>query len=177
MSLKTTGREGWSVAPPSYRSDVTQEADLIEEVARLRGYEAIPTILPRSEMQEKMPDVEGVLGRRIRTVFSMQGLAEMLNMSFTAARLNAFFPGLFAEATPISLLNPLSLEDAEMRLSLLSNIVRALQLNLRQGETHVEAFELGKVFHKKNGASGSTKNIFCVSGLLYGKRPVSGIDK
>ena len=69
MSLQDLGQEGWSVTPPSYRSDVTQEADLIEEVARLRGYEAIPTI-PRSEMQEKTPDVEGVLGRRIRTVFS-----------------------------------------------------------------------------------------------------------
>ncbi len=178
ISLKSVGRETWSVTPPSYRSDLTQEADLIEEVARLRGYETIPTTLPRVAMQEREPDIESELGRRIRTVLSTQGLAEMLTMSFTSTRLNSLLPGLFANATPITLLNPLSLEDAQMRLSVLSNIIRALQLNLRQGETHVAAFELGKVFHTQNGASLDQRTEhLCLSGLLYGKWPVSGIGQ
>jgi phenylalanyl-tRNA synthetase beta chain len=176
MSVKKAGREAWSVTPPSYRADLTQEADLIEEVARLRGYETIPTTLPHVVMQEKKPDVESVLGRRIRALLSGQGLAEMLTMSFTSARLNALFPGVFANAQPIALLNPLSLEDAEMRLSVLSNLIRALQLNLRQGETHVAAFELGKVFHLPNGASLAQRaEHLCLSGVLYGKWPGQGV--
>jgi phenylalanyl-tRNA synthetase beta chain len=178
MSVKRRGREAWRVAPPSYRSDIAQETDLIEEIARLRGYDTIPTLLPRIEGQEKKFALEETLGKRIRTVLSAQGLAEMLNMSFTSPRLNTLFPGLFTQAAPIALLNPLSQEDAEMRLSLLSNVLRALQLNLRQGETQITAFEFGKVFHTKNGASLTERQEhLCVAGVLYGRWPASEIGR
>lgn len=176
MTLKKEGRETWQVTPPSYRSDITQEADLIEEIARLRGYDTIPTLLPRSAVQEKIPPLEETIGRRIRTNLSAQGLAEMLNMSFTSPRLNILFPGIFAQATPIALLNPLSQEDAEMRLSLLSNLIRALQLNHRQGEAQITAFEFGKVFHIKNENSLTERQEhLCVAGVLYGRWPTSSI--
>jgi phenylalanyl-tRNA synthetase beta chain len=178
MSLAKEGRETWRVTPPSYRSDITQEADLIEEIARLGGYDAIPTLLPRTVIQEKKQDLEGTLGRRLRTVLSAQGLAEMLNMSFTSARLNSLFPGIFTNGTPIALRNPLSLEDAEMRLSLLSNLIRALQLNLRQGENCITTFELGKVFHKRNGSSlDERQEHLCLSGVLYGEWPASSVGQ
>jgi len=178
MSVKKEGKATWWVTPPSYRSDITQEADLIEELARLRGYETIPTLLPRTEVQEKKFPLEEVFGRRVRTILSAQGLTEMLNMSFTSTRLNSLFPGLFAPATPIALLNPLSQEDAEMRMSLLSNLLRALQLNVRQGEAQITAFEFGKVFHAKNGASlAERQEHLCVAGVLYGKWPASGISR
>ena len=176
MTLKKHGRETWQVTPPSYRSDITQEADLIEELARLRGYDTIPTLLPRSEIQEKTSPLEETLGRRIRTSLSAQGLAEMLNMSFTSPRLNVLFPGIFAQATPIALLNPLSQEDAEMRLSLLSNLIRALQLNRRQNETQLTAFEFGKVFHIKFGESLTERQEhLCIAGVLCGRWPASRI--
>ncbi len=178
MAVKSGGRDVWKVSPPSYRSDVTQEADLIEEIARLRGYETIPTLLPRPEIQERKIDTEGALSKRIRLALKAQGLSEMLNMTFTSARLNVLFPGLFAGAEPIGLLNPLSVEDAEMRLSVLSTMIRALQLNVRQGETCVAAFELGKVFFKKNHASlHERQERLCVSGVLYGKWPASGLGR
>lgn len=178
MVVAKTGKDTWKVAPPSYRSDITQEADVIEEIARLRGYDTIPTTLPKLDMQEKQPDVEGTLGRRLRMVLANQGLVEMLNMSFTSARMNALFPGIFADTAPIALLNPLSQEDAEMRLSLLSNVIRALQLNLRQGENRVAAFELGKVFSLKKGASlARRQEHLCLSGVLYGSWPTAGMGK
>lgn len=178
MSVKREGREGWRVVPPSYRSDIYQEADLIEEIARLRGYDTIPTLLPRVEAQEKRLAAEETFSKRIRAILSAQGLAEMLNMSFTSAKLNTLFPGLFAQAEPVTLLNPLSHDDAEMRLSLLSNMLRALQLNLRQGEPQITAFELGKVFHTKNGASlAEQQEHLCVAGMLYGKWPANGIGR
>ena len=176
MALKKERRETWQVTPPLYRSDVTQEADLIEELARLKGYNTIPTLLPRSEVQEKIPALEETLGRRIRVNLSAQGLAEMLNMSFTSPRLNTLFPGIFAQATPIALLNPLSQEDAEMRMSLLSNLIRALQLNIRQGETQITTFEFGKVFHIKNGGPLTERQEYlCIAGILCGRWPASGI--
>ncbi|MGE0679425.1 MAG: phenylalanine--tRNA ligase subunit beta [Candidatus Binatia bacterium] len=178
MRVKRRGRTAWYVTSPPYRSDIAQEADLIEEIARLRGYDKIPTLLPRIEGQEKKSTLEETLGKRIRAILATQGLAEMLNMSFTSSRLNTFFPGLFTQAAPIILLNPLSQEDVEMRLSLLSNLLRALQLNLRQGETQITTFEFGKVFHTKNGASLTERQEhLCVAGVLYGKWPASEIGR
>jgi phenylalanyl-tRNA synthetase beta chain len=179
MTPKRQRRETWRVTVPSHRADLTQEADLIEEIARLRGYDTIPTFLPRSEVQEKRSDLEGMWSKRIRVCLAAQGLAELLNMSFTSARLNTLFPGLVSASAPVALLNPLSAEDAEMRKSLLSNLIRALQLNLRQGETGVTAFELGKVFWKGDGPSviEQTQERLSLAGVLYGSWPVTGIGQ
>lgn len=179
MVVKRERRDTWRVTVPSHRADVTQEADLIEEIARLRGYNTIPTLLPRSEVQEKRPDREGFWSRRVRACLAAQGLAEMLNLSFTSASLNALFPGLVSAVSPVPIMNPLSAEDAEMRLSLLSNLTRALQLNLRQGEVGVAAFELGKVFSKGEGSLviEQKQERLSLAGVLYGSWPVTGIGQ
>ena len=179
MTVKRERRETWRVAVPSYRADLTQEADLIEEIARLGGYETIPTLLPRSEVQEKRPDQESTWSRRVRACLAAQGLAEMLNLSFTSARLNSLFPGLIPEAAPVALLNPLSAEDAELRRSLLSNLIRALQLNLRQGESGVTVFELGKVFCTGEGPSviEQKQERLSLAGVLYGSWPVTDVGQ
>ncbi|HEV8711360.1 MAG TPA: phenylalanine--tRNA ligase subunit beta [Candidatus Binatia bacterium] len=179
MAVKSERGGAWRVTIPSYRADLTQEADLIEEIARLRGYETIPTLLPRSEVQEKKPDLEGIWSKQARAYLAAQGLAEMLNLSFTSARLNLLFPGLMPHVTPVTLINPLSAEDAEMRRSLLSNLVRALQLNLRQGEAGITVFELGKVFWQEEGSSGNDhrQERLSLAGVLYGSWPVTGIGQ
>ncbi|MGH8008508.1 MAG: phenylalanine--tRNA ligase subunit beta, partial [Candidatus Binatia bacterium] len=181
-SIKQTSRGAystWEVTVPSPRTDLTQEVDLIEEVARLRGYETIPTLLPRMEVRGEKQDLEDVWGRRVRTCLAAQGLTEMLHLSFISSRLNALFPGLISSAAPIPILNPLSAEGTELRLSLLSGLVRALQLNLRQGETGVTAFELGKVFFTANGQCPvqQKQEQVMLAGLLCGKWPVSGIGQ
>jgi phenylalanyl-tRNA synthetase beta chain len=130
-------------------------------------------------VQEKKPDFEGSWSKRVRAYLAAQGLAEMLNLSFTSAGLNVLFSGLMANVAPIGLINPLSAEDAELRRSLLSNLIRALQLNLRQGEAGVTIFELGKVFWREERASGNEQRQECLSaaGVLYGNWPVSGIGQ
>ncbi|HKA55411.1 MAG TPA: phenylalanine--tRNA ligase subunit beta [Candidatus Binatia bacterium] len=179
MAVKSERGGTWRVTVPSYRADLTQEADLVEEIARLRGYDTIPTLLPRSEVQEKEPDVEGTWGKRVRAYLAAQGLAETLNLSFTSARLNSLFPGLAANVSAVPLINPLSAEDAEIRRSLLSNLVRALQLNLRQGEAGVTVFELGKVFwqEEKSADKDSRQERLSLAGVLYGSWPVTGIGQ
>lgn len=177
--VKRGGRGVWHVTVPSHRSDLTQEVDLIEEIARLRGYETIPTLLPRAEIQGGRQDLEGVWSKRVRACLAAQGLAEMVNLSFTSARLNVLFPGLFPGLSPVRLVNPLSTEGAELRLSLLSNLIRAFQHNLRQGETHVAAFELAKVFCKGNGptAIDQQQERTNLAGILYGPWPVTGLGQ
>jgi phenylalanyl-tRNA synthetase beta chain len=172
-------RGAWRVTIPSYRADLTQEADLIEEIARLRGYDTLPTLLPQTEVQEKRPDPESLWSKRIRLCLAAQGLAETLSMSFTSARLNSLFPGLVPGSLPIALLNPLSTEDAEMRRSLLGNLLRILQLNLRQGESGVATFELGKVFYRENGGSfiDQKQERLNLAGVLYGCWPATGIGQ
>ncbi|MBM4257333.1 MAG: phenylalanine--tRNA ligase subunit beta [Deltaproteobacteria bacterium] len=166
----------WSVTVPSYRADLTQEADLIEEVARLRGYETIPTLLPRTEAHEKNRDHEGEWGRRIRFCLASQGLSEMMSLSFTSAQLNRLFAGT-QSAVPIPLINPLSAEGAEMRVSLLGNVMRVLQHNLRQGESGVTMFELGKVFFGGQETPDGRQERLHVAGVLYGNWPASGLQK
>jgi phenylalanyl-tRNA synthetase beta chain len=166
----------WHVTVPSYRSDLAQEVDLIEEVARLKGYETVPTLLPRAEAHERTLDEEGNWVRRIRTCLASQGLSEMLSLSFTSAQLNRLFAGT-PSTSPIPLVNPLSAEGAEMRVSLLGNLMRVLQHNLRQGESGVTVFEVGKVFLGGQEAPGGRQERFHVAGVLYGNWPASGLQK
>ncbi len=186
-SLRTLGavvkrerHETWRVTVPSHRADLTQEVDLIEEIARLRGYDTIPTLLLRAEIHGDRQDLEGRWTRRVRACLAAQGLAEMLNLSFTSARLNVLFPGLVPASSPVSILNPLSAEGAELRLSLLGNLIRTLQHNLRQGEAGVAAFELGKVFYNKlheSSAIEQKQERITLAGVLSGNWPVTGIAR
>ncbi len=172
------GRGGtWNVTVPSYRSDLTQEVDLIEEVARLRGYEAIPTLLPRTEVHDNTLDHEGNWVRRIRACLAAQGLSEMMSLSFTSAHLNRSFAGINSTTSPIPLVNPLSAEGAEMRVSLLGNLMRVLQHNLRQGESGVAAFELGKVFFHPQESPHERQERLTMAGVLYGSWPARGLQK
>jgi phenylalanyl-tRNA synthetase beta chain len=170
-------RGTWRVTVPTHRSDLTQEADLVEELARLRGYDTIPTLLPKAELRGAGWDKEGFWSRRVRTCLVAQGLAEMINLSFTSARFNELFPGLVPESSAILIVNPLSTEDAELRISLLSNLIRALQYNVRQGARGVAAFELGKVFYTKGISllADHKQEQINLSGVLLGELPVIGL--
>ncbi|MSQ47249.1 MAG: phenylalanine--tRNA ligase subunit beta [Deltaproteobacteria bacterium] len=174
------GRSGtWEVTPPSYRADLQQEADLIEEVARLRGYETILGVLPRTEVHEKNRDTEGDWVRRVRLCLAAQGLHEMLNISFTSVRLNTLLPGLIPGAVAIPLMNPLSTEGAEMRLSVLGGLLRALQHNVRQGETGITVFELGKTFFFEQGQTHiqQRQERLVLAAVLYGTWPSVGLGQ
>jgi phenylalanyl-tRNA synthetase beta chain len=100
----------------------------------------------------------------------------MLSLSFTSAQLNRLFAGT-PSTSPIALVNPLSAEGAEMRVSLLGNLMRVLQHNLRQGESGVTVFEVGKVFLGGQEASDGRQERLHVAGVLYGNWPASGLQK
>ncbi|AXK71504.1 phenylalanine--tRNA ligase subunit beta [Lysobacter sp. TY2-98] len=135
---------GWRVTPPSRRFDLAIEEDLIEEIARIHGYDAIPATLP-SGVVPLAPATE----TRVEPAFLRRSLAgrdflEAINYAFVdAAWLDAW--SLQANAVPLA--NPLSGELAIMRTSLLPGLVAALARNAARQQSRVRLFELGNVFH------------------------------
>ncbi|MGH7530222.1 MAG: phenylalanine--tRNA ligase subunit beta, partial [Gemmatimonadales bacterium] len=127
-----------AVQVPSWRPDVQREVDLIEEVARLRGYDAFPTEL-RSYRPGTVPDAPSELVlRRIREQLARAGLYE--------ARTLPLGPADSPDA--IAIQNPLSAEEAHLRSRILPGLVRRVEHNWSVGERDVRLFEVGTVFGK-----------------------------
>ena len=137
--------ERMAVQIPGWRPDVTSEVDLIEEVARLRGYDSFPDEL-RPYRPGTVPDAPAELTlRRIRAqlVASGTGLLE--------ARTLPLGPADSPDA--VAVLNPLSAEEAHLRSRLLPSLIRRVEYNWSQGQRDVRLFEVGTVFRKAQGPS------------------------
>lgn len=164
------------VAPPSHRGDLRIEEDLVEEIARLGGYDAIPTTLPSAPLQAGEDSPSRMLARRLRTLLVAEGLSEMVTLSFVDAASNALVPGhVLAGSRPVALRNPLSSELGEMRRSPLAGLLRALRLNLDNGAPFVGAFEIGKGFGT-DPARGHTERR-AVGVVLAGAWPAVGAER
>ncbi|MEO6699861.1 MAG: phenylalanine--tRNA ligase subunit beta, partial [Paraperlucidibaca sp.] len=145
MQIDATS-EGWLVTPPSHRFDISIEVDLIEELARLTGYNELPvapamaaiTLTPRSESAQSL--------RRLKRALVDMGYQEAITYSFTEASVQqAFTP----ELEPLTLANPLSQELASMRTSLLPGLLMAVRHNQSRQQSRVRLFEAGMRFLPK----------------------------
>jgi phenylalanyl-tRNA synthetase beta chain len=162
------------VVPPSSRPDLSREADLIEELARLYGYHKIPSTLPRLGSSTARTDYRLGQERRIRSFLAGEGLAEVINLPFTTDKLNRAFPGFWeGETSPVEVLNPLVKESAEMRLSLIPGLIDNLRVNLAQRVEGFSAYHLGKVF--RLAPDGSADERQWLGGILYGRRARRGL--
>src|SRR5262249_34213714 len=174
----TWSRDGAAlvVTPPSFRGDLTIEEDLAEEVARLGGYEAIPTTLP---LVPAAGGEEGPLrhaARRIRRLLVAEGLSEMVTLSFTDPETNRLLPGWVGDGVePVVLANALSSELSELRRSPLAGLVRAVRLNRAHGAGFVGAFELGTGFGRDG--RGAVRERRAVAGILCGSWPPRGVER
>jgi phenylalanyl-tRNA synthetase beta chain len=171
---KAAGEDSLVVVPPTSRGDLTREADLIEELARLYGYQNIPTTLPISRSLAIKADYQLIWERRLRSFLAGEGLVEVINLPFTNGTLNQMFMGLWNGPTsPVAVLNPLVKDSAEMRLSLLAGLIENLRLNLAQKAEGVFAYHLGKVFRLQ--ANGEIEEKQCLGGLLFGSQRRKGL--
>jgi phenylalanyl-tRNA synthetase beta chain len=162
------------VVPPTSRPDLTREADLIEELARLYGYHRIPSTLPRLGSSGGRTDYFLAQERKIRAYLAGEGLAEVINLPFTAEKLNRVFPGLWeGEPSPVAVSNPLAKESAEMRLSLIPGLIDNLRVNRAQKAESFSAYHLGKVFRLT--PNGSPEERQWLGGILYGPRARKGL--
>ena len=127
---------------PTFRVDIEREVDIVEEVARLLGYDNIPSVLPEVPMVAKKTNVITVMEKRLRDIFVSYGFLEAINYSFESPELLRTFG--FEES--IHIMNPISRELSEMRMSLLPSLVKNVRLNLSRQNQDVRLFESGKVF-------------------------------
>ena len=131
----------WRVIPPSFRLDVDREIDLVEEVARLHGYDALPMrVRPAPPAAER--DLRREKELAISAILTALGYREIIVPSMVDPGENA----RFTSAEPVPLLNPLSEDAAAMRSTAVPGMLRALRWNLDRGQTDLRFFEMGKVY-------------------------------
>ena len=137
------------VIPPSHRFDLSLPEDLVEEVARLYGYDSIPAT-PATMPQRPAAASEGSVRReRAMALLADRGYQEAITYSFIPAELQSLFD---PEGQALALSNPISAELAVMRGSLWPGLVMALRENLRRQQDRVRLFELGTRFEVRQGA-------------------------
>ena len=152
--------EDFSVSPPSYRFDLSIEADLIEELARIFGYDnilaqppqAAITMLPQTETQRSV--------MHLRQTMVARDYQETISYAFVDAQTEH---ELCANTAPVTLKNPIASHLAVMRSSLLGGLVGALRTNLARKQTRVRLFEMGACFRSEGYAQQER-----LAGLCYG---------
>ncbi|HSD10485.1 MAG TPA: phenylalanine--tRNA ligase subunit beta [Candidatus Binatia bacterium] len=170
--VKAAGRGGYLCRSPSYRSDLTREADFVEEIARLAGYDRIPATLPRAALSAAPARASRRLTDRVRELLVAQGMNEMICHRFVGADWNRQVGGLAPTgSSAVGLRNPMSSEASEMRRSLLPNLLMAAARNRRQGEEWIRAFEIGNVFWR----DGEFQEGHAIGGVLAGALPQRGL--
>ena len=164
------------VGPPSWRGDLKLEEDLVEEVARVGGYDAIPTVLPEALVASGGESEERGWQRLARRLLVAEGLSEMVTLSLTDAESNRLLPGFVGRAlAPVDVRNPLSSETGQLRLSPLSGLLRALRMNVDRGASFVGAFELGKGYGLDAG--GVAREPRAIAIVLHGTWPARGLER
>ena len=173
LDMNVRGEEGdaFEVAPPSFRPDLRMGMDIVEEVARLHGYEAIPTHMPEAPVTVVLAEPERRAEELARDVLVGMGFSETVNYSFAGMGLLELpgFPQGDARTRPVSLQNPLSEEQGFLRTSLIGLLLDTLARNLRQRNRDLRFFELGRVFLPRGGEILPEERKM-VAGVMVGRR-------
>ncbi len=161
----------FTVQPPSFRSDLEREIDLIEEVARVVGYDRIPTHLPLRQLAVGGMPKRMALEREIRWLLRGGGMSELIGLAFATPAGNEALRGVNVGGRPIRLLNPISREESELRTSLLQSVAAMWRHNRNQGATAIAGFSIAKVYWWE----GEPREGWRVAGVMAGVLPVSGL--
>lgn len=172
LGLDVSEGEGTvTVMPPSFRFDLQIEEDLIEEVARVIGYEQLPQMPPLAPITPKLRTESRRGPFAVRRQLAQLGYQETINYSFVEARWERELAG---NDDPVKLLNPIASQMSVMRSSLLGSLIAALKFNLDRKAERVRLFELGRVFFKDASVEDSDTTVagfrqpMRVAGLAYG---------
>ena len=153
--------DGWKVTPPGFRFDITIEADLIEEIARIEGYDKLATHRPLVNVHGTTR-AESVIGvSRFKRVLVDRGYQEAITYSFVDAAMQSWLD----DKRPIPLANPLSSDMTVMRTSLWPGLIQVMSHNTNRQQPDVRVFECGMVFSRQDG---ELRQEIHVAGLLTG---------
>ncbi len=151
LSFEQQG-DDFLVTPPSWRFDMEIEEDLIEEIARLYGYDNIPSPAPRGRMEMMVQPEAQRPAYRIRQMLADRGYQEVVNFAFVEEAWEADFAAKIAESDLIRLANPIASQMAVMRSNLFGGLVSNLITNLKRKQSRVRLFEVGRTFHRDAAA-------------------------
>jgi len=148
MEVQSADENTLRVKPPAFRVDITRDWDLMEEVARLEGYQNIPVTFPPIRPSEELDPSEVVLGDKARDVMIGMGFTQIISYSFISPE---SADKLQAEAENpvrcfVRLLNPLTADQSVMRTSLVPGLMAAAETNFAHGEKDLRLFEWGRLF-------------------------------
>lgn len=145
----------YKITPPSFRFDLEQEMDLVEEYARLHGYEHIPETVPAFHASPTPHDSQYLLQRQVLETLKSLGFSSTQFLALSGSRSEAAFlkniqnlnaAGLKTSEMPVKILNPLNEEQDCLRLSLAYGLFKNISMNFRQGNESGRLFEIGKTF-------------------------------
>jgi phenylalanyl-tRNA synthetase beta chain len=155
---------GWEVIVPTHRFDISQEVDLIEELARIHGYDQIPATAIHAAVSASPKQAKSLPQERLQNLLVDRGFHEVITYSFVPESLNEIFaPG----AVALQLSNPISAELAVMRAHLAPSLLAALQYNQHRQQDRVWLFECGLCFSQDNGQINQQNKL---GGIMAGSR-------
>jgi phenylalanyl-tRNA synthetase beta chain len=146
------------VLPPTWRTDIVREIDLIEEVARLRGYDSFPNEIRPFRAGNVPDDPQWLVSRRVRDALVGAGLLEVRPMPFVVG----------AETGYVRVANPLAENEAYLRRDILDTLARRAEYNLARMQGNVRIFEIGSVF--ETGSAAMPREELHVGALIMGRR-------
>jgi len=165
---------------PWWRTDITCAADLVEEVARIIGYDKIPTTMLSAQLLKHEPVPMLSLRRQLRSLLVSCGFQEVLTYSLTSLEmLSRLSPQLhLIGPTPMKVANPMSREQEYLRTSLRAGVLSVLARNVRYQEDAIMLFEVGKVFLPREMDLPQEKEMLCavLSGSQHGLSWRGGVE-
>jgi phenylalanyl-tRNA synthetase beta chain len=175
FKVEHAGSGNLDVGIPSYRVDIEREIDLVEEVARVYGYENIPMTMPVAEIVSDRPPRSQFLERETRNLLALEGFNEVINFSFASYNdINKMnLQETDRRRSAVSLLNPLVDEHAVMRTSLLPSLLQTTARNFSLRNLNLRLFEMRRVYLPKPGAELPDEPLH-VAGVLTGLRNQEG---
>jgi len=172
LGLQVTEGEGTvTVTPPSFRFDLQIEEDLIEEVARMVGYNNLPTTPPLAPITAKVRRETERSPSAVRRAIAALGYQETINYSFVE---ESWEKDLAGNVNPIRLLNPIASQMSVMRSSLIGSLLQVVKFNADRKADRVRVFELGRVFLRNASVQNSDSTVegfdqpMRVAGLAWG---------
>ena len=157
--------DGWQVAVPGYRFDISIAEDLIEEVARVYGYNSIPNLAPKASLKMRTFREAELNIQRLRTVLVDRGYQEAITYSFVDPKVQQqLFPQLHALVLP----NPISADMSAMRLNLWPGLLQTVQYNQNRQQSRIRLFEYGLKFIPDTAAEGGVRQVPVIGGVIVG---------
>ncbi|MFV2082043.1 MAG: phenylalanine--tRNA ligase subunit beta [bacterium] len=168
LTVRKSKSGNWKVIPPGFRRDISREEDLIEEIARIYGYQEIPVTMPLGRTIPVKPEPEERVILTAKSAMEGMGFSESITYSFIS-RSELADLGLTGGPEPVALLNPISDEMTVMRTSLLPGLLRAVKLNLSRRIDRVKMYEVGRSFLPRTSCEISEERIR-IAAVMTGER-------